>query len=134
MYVGPMYVRCMPPPDRALKSSEEIDAAGYRLVAPSEMLLNVRCRSNLTPKKIGKGLLNIGLPSMYMLGCQAASEPSRLNKAVSHLDELRVNLSLANQATTSSTSGCEDTMITSLLRACGYPQIIRVGTRTGIVH
>ena len=38
------------------------------------------------------------------LGCQAASAPSRLKKAVSQLAALRVNRALAEDATTSSSS------------------------------
>ena len=51
-----------------------------------------------------------------MLGCQAASAQSRLKMAVSHLDALRVNLALSDQATTLSTSVCKDAMTMSLLR------------------
>ena len=60
-----------------------------------------------------KGLQNIRFPLMVMLGYQAASAQSRLKKAVSHLDVLRTNLALSDQATTLSTFGC----IMSLLRA-----------------
>ena len=47
-------------------------------------------------------------------GCFAQS---RLMKAVSHLDVLRVNLALSDQATTLSTSGCNSATTMSLLRA-----------------
>ena len=77
----------------------------------------VSCRSYLTHKKIVKGLQNIRFPSMVMLGCQAASAQSRLKKTVWQLDVLRVNLALADQATTLSTSGCMDAKIMSLLQA-----------------
>ena len=54
---------------------------------------------------------------MVMLVCQAAIAQSWLKKAVSHLDELRVNLVLADKATTLSNFGCKDATIMSLLRA-----------------
>ena len=41
-----------------------------------------------------------------MNGRKAASAQSMLKKAVLHLNELMVNLTLADQATTLSTSGC----------------------------
>ena len=50
-----------------------------------------------------------------MLGCQAASAQPRLKEAVSHLDELKVNLALSDQGTTLSTSGCMGSTIISLL-------------------
>ena len=62
----------------------------------------------LTPKKI----IHF---SLMVIGCQAASAHSRLKKAVSHLDELWVNLALSDQAATFSTCGCENTTIMSLL-------------------
>ena len=64
-----------------------------------------------------RGLQNIYFLSMVRLGCQAASAQSWLKKSILHLDVLRVNLGLADQVTTLSTSGCKDAMITSLLRA-----------------
>ena len=68
---------------------------------------------------------------MVTLGCQAASAQSRLKKAVSLLDVLRVNLALTDQATTLSTSGCENASIMSLLRALWA--IISTGTYKGIL-
>ena len=61
-------------------------------------------------------LQNIRFTSMVMLGCQTASTQSRLKKAVSHLDVLRVNLALSDLATILSTFSCMDVTITSLLR------------------
>ena len=67
---------------------------------------NVSCRLFLTPKIIGTALQNIRCPSMVLVGWQAASAQSRLKKAFLHLDELRANLALVDQATTLSTYGC----------------------------
>ena len=79
--------------------------------------LMVNCRTYLTPKKIWTALQNIRFLSMELLGSQAASALSRLKKVVSHLDVLRVNLALADQLTTLSTSGCKDALIVYVLRA-----------------
>ena len=76
--------------------------------------LSASCWSYMTPKKIGRGLLNIRFPSVVFLGCHAAS---RLKNVVSHIDELSVNFALVNQAPSLSSSGCKDVMIMSLLRA-----------------
>ena len=88
------------------------------------------CRLYVTPDNIERGLQDIRFPSMVKLDCQAASAQSKLEKAVSHLDEFRVNLALAEQATTFSTSGCRDFLIAG---AAGYGHIISVGVLKCIV-
>ena len=77
----------------------------------------VSCRSYLTSKEIGRAILNIYCPSMVMLVCQAVSVQFRLKKAVLHLDELTVNLALADHVTTLSSSGCKDATIISIFWA-----------------
>ena len=51
----------------------------------------VKCIAHM---KTRNGLLNVRFPSLVMLCGHAASSQSRLKKAVSHLDELRINLAL----------------------------------------
>ena len=68
---------------------------------------------------------------MVMLCCQAASAQSRQEKAVSHLDVLKANVALTDNATTLSTSGCKDATIMSSLRALQV--IISIGTHKGIL-
>ena len=73
------------------------------------------------------GLQNIHFPLMVMFGCQGASAQSRLKKVVSHLDVLRFNFALSDQATTLPTSGCEDATIMSSVRD------ISIGTHKGLL-
>ena len=102
---------CLPGPGGELMRPD-IDWQSFRRCSSK-----VCCRSYLTPKKIGRALQNISFPSMVILGSQAVSAQSRLKKAVSHRDALKVNLALADQLTTLSTSDCKDLVIMSLLRA-----------------
>ena len=106
----------MPSPGRISQSTEDADAAGQRLAELSHKLSKGELPIIPDSHKNRGRLQNIRFSSMVMLGCKAASAQSRL-KAVSHLNVLRINLTLANQDITLSTSGCKHAMVMCLLRA-----------------
>ena len=93
----------MPSPDRASQSTEEGDATRYRLAEP----LHMHSKDEL-PIVSGTQENREGI---------AEHLSSWLKKAVSHLDEPRINLALSDLKTISSTSGCKDATIIPSLRA-----------------
>ena len=105
----------------ASQNLEEVDAVRRRLAELSVMLskgeLAVIPDTQINRKGIAEHLFSVNDDVWLMLGCQATSAQSRQKKAISHLDELRVNLALADHSTTLSTSCCKDAMIMSLLWA-----------------
>ena len=90
----------------------DIDWQSFRTCPPK-----VSCRSYLIPIKIWWKLQKIILSSIVMLCCHVTSALFMQMKFVTHLDVLWVNFVLAIHAPTSSTSGCNDAMIMSSLRA-----------------
>ena len=121
----------MPSPGRASHRPDEVDDAGHRLAKlldmPSSGELSVVPDTQENLEEIAEHSFSVngdvGLPGRF---CTVQAEEGRLA-----LGEVRVNLTIAVDATTLSTSGCKDATIMSLLRA--LRTINSVGTHKGIV-